>query len=40
MLPTTTPIGTDPWDTSGMNRRTTLRCGVPGYYTVTVPVYG
>src|ERR1700722_16173004 len=40
MLPTTSPIGTDPWDTSEEIAHAHTEVGVPGYYTVRFPSTG
>jgi predicted alpha-1,2-mannosidase len=40
MLPTTSPIGTDPWDTSEEIAHDHSEVGVPGYYTVRFPSTG
>ena len=40
MLPTTSPIGTDPWDTSEEIAHDKTEVGVPGYYTVRFPSTG
>jgi predicted alpha-1,2-mannosidase len=40
MLPTTSPIGEDPWDTSEEIAHDRSEKGVPGYYTVRFPSTG
>ena len=40
MLPTTSPLGTDPWDTSEEIAHDNTEKGVPGYYTVRFPSTG
>lgn len=40
MLPTTTPIGSDPWNESEKIAHDSTEIGVPGYYTVRFPATG
>ena len=40
MLPTTSPIGSEPWDTSEEIAHDKTEVGVPGYYTVRFPSTG
>jgi predicted alpha-1,2-mannosidase len=40
MLPTTTPIGSEPWDASEQIAHDHSEVGVPGYYTVRFPTTG
>jgi predicted alpha-1,2-mannosidase len=40
MLPTTTPIGSEPWDASEEIAHDDTEVGVPGYYTVRFPATG
>jgi predicted alpha-1,2-mannosidase len=40
MLPTTSPIGSDPWDASEEIAHDHSEVGVPGYYTVRFPATG
>src|ERR1700728_1296711 len=40
MLPTTRPIGSEPWDTSEEIAHDHTEVGVPGYYTVRFPATG
>jgi predicted alpha-1,2-mannosidase len=40
MLPTTTPIGPEPWDASEQIAHDHTEAGVPGYYTVRFPATG
>jgi predicted alpha-1,2-mannosidase len=40
MLPTTTPIGSEPWDASERIAHDHTEVGVPGYYTVRFPATG